>query len=72
MQLIPESARFYVVQGKTAKAERVIKRIAWFNCRSIPKVTNVILCTWYAQFLVYHDHNTMPVLIHCWGDNPVQ
>ena len=35
---MPESARFYVVNGKLDKAEKVIKTIAWFNCRDPPKV----------------------------------
>lgn len=34
---IPESARFYLVHGKKAKAEKVLKKIAWFNMKSLPK-----------------------------------
>jgi len=34
---VPESARFHVVNGRPDKAEDVIKRIAWFNCRDPPK-----------------------------------
>jgi len=35
---VPESARYYVVKGKHDKAEKVIKTIAWFNCKDPPKV----------------------------------
>ena len=35
---MPESARFYVVKGEMDKAEKVIRRIAWYNCRHPPKV----------------------------------
>lgn len=34
--LVPESARFYLVKGKKDKAEKVIKRIAWLNCKPVP------------------------------------
>ena len=40
IQFVPESARFYVVNGRPDKAEDVIKRIAWFNCRDPPKVSS--------------------------------
>ena len=38
LQFVPESARFYVVHGKTEEAEKVIRRLAWFNRRPVPKV----------------------------------
>ncbi len=31
--LVPESARFYLVKGKIKKAQRVIEKIAKFNCK---------------------------------------
>ena len=34
--LVPESARFYLVKGKDDKAQQVIKRVAWFNCKQVP------------------------------------
>ena len=40
---IPESARYYLAYGKTAKAQKVLQRVSWFNFRSLPEgrlVTN--------------------------------
>lgn len=34
--LIPESARYYLVKGKHDKAQRVIERVAWINCKAVP------------------------------------
>lgn len=34
--LVPESARYYLVKGKTKKAQKVISRIAWMNCKKMP------------------------------------
>lgn len=34
--LFPESARFYLVKGKHDKAQKVINRIAWMNCKKAP------------------------------------
>ena len=34
--LVPESARFYLVKGKDDKAQKVMARIAWFNCTQVP------------------------------------
>ena len=33
---VPESARFYLVQGKPDKAQEVLKRVAWMNCKEMP------------------------------------
>lgn len=33
---IPESARYYLVKGKDKKAQKVIERVAWYNCRRPP------------------------------------
>ena len=33
---VPESARYYVGRGKFEEAERVLKRVAWVNMRSLP------------------------------------
>lgn len=33
----PESARFYVVKSEHEKARKVLARIAWFNCKSLPE-----------------------------------
>ena len=30
---VPESARFHLVKGKVEKAQKVIKHVAWFNCK---------------------------------------
>lgn len=37
-QLVPESARYYVVNGKISKAEAVIRTVAKYNCKIPPKV----------------------------------
>ena len=34
--LVPESARFYLAKGKDDKAQKVMARIAWFNCTQVP------------------------------------
>ena len=34
--LLPESARFYLLKGKNEKAQKVMKRIAWCNCKKLP------------------------------------
>ena len=34
---IPESARYYLVHGKRAKAQKVLKRVAWFNFKKLPE-----------------------------------
>ena len=34
--LVPESARFYLAKGKDDKAQKVMARIAWFNCTEVP------------------------------------
>ena len=34
--LLPESARFYLAKGKDDKAQKVMARIAWFNCTQVP------------------------------------
>ena len=39
-QFMPESARYYVSKGKIEKGEKVIKRIAWFNGKKPPSVSN--------------------------------
>ena len=44
IQFMPESARFYVVKGEMDKAEKVIRRIAWYNCRHPPKVCACSQC----------------------------
>lgn len=31
MQFVPESARFYVVKGENKKAEKVLRRVAFYN-----------------------------------------
>ena len=41
---MPESARFHVVKGEMDKAEKVIRRIAWYNCRDPPKVSTCPKC----------------------------
>ena len=33
---MPESARFYVVKGEHEKARKVLAKIAWFNCKTLP------------------------------------
>ena len=33
---VPESARFYLVQGKPDKAQKVLKRVAWMNRKEMP------------------------------------
>jgi len=53
IQFVPESARFYVVKGKPEKAEEVIKRIAWFNCRDPPKVNSCSHCGTASNILAY-------------------
>lgn len=50
IQFVPESARFHVVNGRPDKAEDVIKRIAWFNCRDPPKVNSYT----FEVFVVLH------------------
>ena len=35
--LMPESARFYLIRGKREKAQKVIAKVAWFNCKEVPK-----------------------------------
>ena len=40
-QLVPESARYYVVNGKISKAEAVLKTIARYNCKTVPKVGTI-------------------------------
>ena len=75
---MPESARFYVVKGEMDKAEKVIRRIAWYNCRHPPKVC---ACSEYCLFSTnccterctarnvnvqstdYYIHN----FAYCWG-----
>ena len=42
---IPESARYYLVHGKIDKAEKVLRRVAWFNSKSLPEgrlITNQV------------------------------
>ena len=34
--LVPESARYYLVKGKSEAAQKVIGRIAWMNCKKMP------------------------------------
>ena len=34
--LVPESPRCYMVKGKTEKAQKVISKIAWMNCKKVP------------------------------------
>lgn len=34
--MVPESVRFYLVKGKNDKAQKVIERIAWYNCKNVP------------------------------------
>ena len=34
--IVPESARYYLVKGKGEKAQKVIERIAWCNCKEVP------------------------------------
>lgn len=34
--LVPESARYYLVKGKDEKAQRVVERVAWYNCKEVP------------------------------------
>ena len=34
---MPESARFYVVRGNHEKAKKVLERMAWFNCKTLPE-----------------------------------
>lgn len=33
---VPESARYYLVKGKNDKAQEVIRRVAWINCKAMP------------------------------------
>ena len=33
---VPESARFYLVKGKNKEAQKVIKKVASYNCKSVP------------------------------------
>ena len=33
----PESARYYVVKGQSEKAKKVLRLVAWFNCRTLPE-----------------------------------
>ncbi len=35
--LVPESARYYLVKGKTEQVQKVIERIAFYNCKEPPK-----------------------------------
>ena len=39
VQLVPESARYYVSHGKYEKGMKVMQRVAWWNRRTLPKVT---------------------------------
>ena len=34
--LVPESARFYLVKGKNKEAQKVIKKVAFYNCKPVP------------------------------------
>ena len=34
--LVPESARFYIVKGKNKEAQKVIKKVASYNCKTVP------------------------------------
>ena len=43
VQFVPESARFYVVKGENLKAEKVLKRVAMYNCRRPLKVSELSL-----------------------------
>ena len=52
LQCIPESARFYVVRNKQKKAEKVIKLIAWFNCKVVPQVSNCMCVYTYVGYKV--------------------
>lgn len=44
MQFVPESARYYAVKGQNHKAEKVLKRVALYNCRKPLKVSPLCLC----------------------------
>ena len=33
VQIVPESARFYVVKGENLKADKVMRRVAFFNLK---------------------------------------
>ncbi len=41
--LVPESARYYLVKGKTEQVQKVIERIAFYNCKKPPKCKIVTL-----------------------------
>ena len=48
MQFVPESARYYVVKGENLKAEKVLRRVAFYNFRkplvvSIPSLVSYAL-----------------------------
>ena len=46
LQIVPESARFYVVRGENLKAEKVLRRVAFFNMREPLDVSAIcILCS---------------------------
>ena len=36
LPFIPESARYYLMKGKGEKAQKVIARMAWCNCKEVP------------------------------------
>ena len=48
IQFVPESARYYVVKGQNRKAEKVLKRVALYNCRKPLEVSPLCLCRVYA------------------------
>ena len=44
LQFVPESARYYVVNGRADEARDVLKTVAFYNCKPTPKVsTSTIL-----------------------------
>ena len=38
VQIVPESARYYIAKGQMEKAAAVVRKIAWYNCKRTPKV----------------------------------
>ncbi|XP_064392353.1 synaptic vesicle 2-related protein-like isoform X2 [Halichondria panicea] len=57
---IPESARFYIVKGKYAKAEKVIKLIARYNCK---QPLQGVLVSFEEKERREGCHNSEPVLV---------
>ena len=46
---VPESARFYLAKGKKKQAEKVLRRVAWFNFKSLPEGSIVSYEEWQKE-----------------------